>query len=106
METLNSNSRKVLLEEVSPDRSWETRQGLRMLLGVFRGGNPLERIVGMSSKCCGENSPHNPASVYECVGSFCNGLAEMAREHRLNSESLVRHANTKFVWVASVFVSG
>src|ERR1017187_1224835 len=38
-----------------------------MLLGAFRGGNPLERIVGMSSKCCGEISPQKSASVYECV---------------------------------------
>ena len=28
-----------------PDRSRETPQGLRMLLGAFRDGDPLERIV-------------------------------------------------------------
>jgi hypothetical protein len=28
------------------DQYRETPQGLRMLLGAFRGGNPLERIVG------------------------------------------------------------
>ena len=38
-----------------------------MLLGAFRGGNPLERIVGMSSKCCGEISPQKSASDHECV---------------------------------------
>jgi hypothetical protein len=38
-----------------------------MLLGAFRGGNPLERIVGMSSKCRGKISPHKSASVYETV---------------------------------------
>src|ERR1019366_888577 len=38
-----------------------------MLLGAFRGGNPLERIVAMSSKCCGEISPHKSASDHECV---------------------------------------
>jgi len=32
-----------------PDRSRETPQGQRMLLGAFRGGNPLERIVAVPS---------------------------------------------------------
>ena len=58
---------EVLLWEVSSHRYWETPQGLRMLLGAFRGGNPLERIVAMSSKCRDEISPHKSASVYECV---------------------------------------
>ena len=40
---------EVLLGEVWPDRYWKTPQGLRMLLGAFRGGNPLERIVGVPS---------------------------------------------------------
>src|SRR5664279_4921829 len=92
---LPPNAPEVLWEELWPDRYWETPQGLRMLLGAFRGGNPLERIVwfwevcrpdlvtpvtrrsrkplgrvvGMSSKCCGEISPQKSASVYECVRS-------------------------------------
>src|ERR1019366_3709127 len=32
-------------------------------------GKSLGRIVAMSSKCCGEISPHKSASVYECVRS-------------------------------------
>src|SRR5271166_5739387 len=31
------------------DSSRQTPQGLRILLGAFRGGNPLERIVGVPS---------------------------------------------------------
>ena len=37
---------EVGLQEFRRDRCWETPQGLRMLLGAFRGLNPLERIVG------------------------------------------------------------
>src|ERR1035441_5040452 len=32
-------------------------------------GNPLGRLVAMSSKCRDEISPHKSASVYECVRS-------------------------------------
>jgi hypothetical protein len=48
---LPPNAPEVLWEELWPDRYWETPQGLRMLLGAFRGGNPLERIVWFWEVC-------------------------------------------------------
>ena len=45
-----------------------TPQGLRMLLGAFRGGNPLERIVGNSDKWSGK------LPRYRLVGSEAAAL--------------------------------
>src|SRR5271169_6759406 len=52
---------QVWFWEVSPDTYRVTRQGLRMLWGAFRGGNPLERIVGYARKCQLVSTPEIPA---------------------------------------------
>ena len=49
---------------------WEVCRPDLVTTVTRRSRKPLGRIVGKSSKCCGEISPRKSNSVYECV-RFC-----------------------------------